>query len=102
MDRSLEDVDRSQKKYAVYALSTGILLLLTFAPSAMKGLEVTERIVVDISLYLPRLLLSTALIIFALMGTLFSKRERNAFRAVKNQLQLIVHQDIEDQRSENF
>ena len=102
MDRSLEDVDRSQKKYAVYALLTSILLLLTFAPSAIKGLEVTERIVVDISLYLPRLLLSTALIIFALMGTLFSKRERNAFRAVKNQLQLIVHQDIEDQTSEHF
>ena len=89
MDRSLESVDRSQKKYAVYAFLSALLLIVTFVPSGLEGMEVAERITLDVCLFLPRILLAGATVIFALMGSLFSKRERNAFRAVKNQLKLI-------------
>ena len=97
MERSLESVDRSQKKYAAYAVMSAILLILTFVPSGLEGLKVVERITLDICLFLPRLTLAAATIIFALMGSLFSARERNAFLAVKNQLTLVLQQDVKEQ-----
>ena len=63
----------------------------------MTGLEIAERIILDICLFIPRLGLSASTIIFGLMGSLFSKRERNAFRAVKNQLNLVLEQDVDVQ-----
>jgi len=97
MERSLQSVDRSQKKYAVYSLLSAIILIITFIPSGMTGLEIAERIILDICLFFPRLGLSASTIIFGLMGSLFSKRERNAFRAVKNQLNLVLEQDVDVQ-----
>ena len=102
MDRSLASVDRSQKKYALYAVLSALFLISTFIPSGIEGLKVAERITLDICLFLPRLVLAAATVIFSLMGSLFSKRERNAFRAVKNQLKLVLEQDVEDHRSENI
>lgn len=102
MDRSLESVDRSQIKYAAYALLSAIFLIVTFVPSGLTGFSVAERITLDVCLFLPRLALAAATIIFGLMSSLFSKRERNAFRAVKNQLNLVLQQDVEDQISDKF
>ena len=102
MDRSLESVDRSQIKYTAYALLSAIFLIVTFVPSGLTGLGVAERITLDVFLFLPRLALAAATIIFGLMGSLFSKRERNAFRAIKNQLNLVLQQDVEDQISDKF
>ena len=96
MDRSLESVMRSQKKYALYAVLSAIFLIATFVPSGLEGLKVTERITLDLCLFLPRLALAAATVIFALMSSLFSKRERHAFKAVKNQLTLVLQQDFED------
>ena len=97
MERSLQSVDRSQKKYAVYSLLSAIMLIITFIPSGMTGLDIAERIILDICLFFPRLGLSASTIIFGLMGSLFSKRERNAFREVKNQLNLVLEQDVDVQ-----
>ena len=102
MDRSLQSVDQSQQKYAAYAILSAIFLILTFVPSGLKGLEVAERITVDVCLFLPRLALAAATVVFALMASLFSKRERNAFRAVKNQLNLVLQQDVEEQIGDKF
>ena len=102
MDRSLESVDKSQKKYVAYALLLAIFLILTFVPSGLEGLKVVERITLDICLFLPRLALAAATIIFALMGSLFSARERNAFLAVKSQLNLVLQQDVEEKLSDKF
>ena len=102
MDRSLESVDRSQIKYDAYAILSAIFLVVTFVPSGLTGFGVVERITLDLCLFLPRLALSASTIIFGLMGTLFSKRERNAFRAAKNQLNLVLQQDVEDQISNNI
>ena len=102
MERSLQCVDRSQKKYAVYTLLSMVLLIVTFIPSGMTGLDIGERILVDVFLFLPRLGLSACIIIFGLMGSLFSKRERNAFRSVKNQLNLVLEQDVDELISDKF
>ena len=102
MERSLESVDRSQKKYAVYAFLSAIFLIITFIPSGMTGLDIAERIILDVCLFIPRLGMAASTIIFALMASLFSKRERNAFRAVKNQLNLVLQQDVDEQISDKF
>ena len=96
MERSIQSVDRSQIKYAVYALLSAALLIATFIPSGMTGLEIGERILLDVLLFLPRLGCSALIIIFGLMGSLFSKRERNAFRSAKNQLTLVLEQDVDE------
>ena len=96
MERSIQSVDRSQIKYAVYALLSAALLIVTFIPSGMTGLEIGERILLDVLLFLPRLGFSALIIIFGLMGSLFSKRERNAFRSAKNQLTLVLEQDVDE------
>ena len=100
MDRSLESVDRGQKKYAAYAVVSALLLIVTFVPSGLEGLAVAERITLDLCLFLPRLALAAGTVIFSLMGSLFSARERNAFRAVKNQLNLVLQQDTAGHPSE--
>lgn len=102
MERSLESVDRSQKKYAIYTLLSSIFLIITFIPSGMTGLDITERVILDVFLFLPRLGMAASTIIFALMGSLFSKRERNAFRAVKSQLNLVLEQDVDGMISDIF
>ena len=94
MNHCLVSITRGQTKYAIFTVLSVLFFLISFLPSGIQSLTAIERISLDLGLFFPRMVLATATVIFSLMGTLFSKRERNAIREVKKQLNLILDQDV--------
>jgi sphingomyelin phosphodiesterase 2 len=67
-------------------------LILSFLPIIL--IDESYHAAIEISLFLPRFLITICCIFFALMGTVFNRREKNALKAAKNSLMLICKQDL--------
>ena len=94
MDKTLKaNVRRGTGKYAIYSLLCFAGFVMSFAPDAYEDLSSLERIYLDIGLFIPRMLLVFGVAIFALMGTLFVKREKHALTETTSQLNLIKEND---------
>lgn len=92
IDKSLRRVDSDQTKYVFYTFVLLLLLVLSFIPSAF--IPVSYYLALDLSLFLPRFVITIFIVIFFLMASLFNKRERNALIGTRKELQLILDQDL--------
>ena len=90
VDKSLKTVDSDQTKYVIYSFFLLLILVLSFIPVVLKP---DWAMALDMTLFVPRFFLSSFLLIFFLMATLFNKRERNALTSTRKELQLIIEQD---------
>jgi len=93
MDTALDDVCKSKTKYVIFSILCLVLFLASFLSSGFSHLTRLERIALDLCLFFPRMVLVTGLVIYVLMGLLFSKREKNSIKEIKNQLGLILEED---------
>ena len=93
MDTALDDVCKSKTKYVIFSILCLVLFLASFVSSGFSHLTRLERIALDLCLFFPRMVLVTGLVIYVLMGLLFSKREKNSIKEIKNQLGLILEED---------
>ena len=68
------------------------MLILSFLPAGFVA--ETYYLPLDLGLFFPRFVVTVFIVIFFLMATLFNKRERNALRGTREELQLILDQDL--------
>jgi len=91
MDRALVATGYYKARYLVITIVLVILLCLMFIPTFfLRDSSGWVFVIVDLSLFLPRFIVTIALVIFFLMGTLFTKRERNAQVTCKKHLKLLL------------
>lgn len=91
VDKSMRTVDSDRFKYIVYSFMIMIALVLTFIPSVFIG--VGYMLALDIGLFVPRFVLTVFFVIFVLMASLYNRKEKNALKSTKKELQFIVEQD---------
>ena len=94
MDRALVATQHYQARYLVITIVAMVLLVLMFIPSFLVR-ETSGWVfaTVDLALFVPRFIVTVGLVIFFLMGTLFTKRERNAQVTCKKHLKLLLEED---------
>jgi len=97
MERALKATENYRRKYVLLTTALAFALAATFIPGfCIVGEEQASRwvfVAIDFGLFLPRFVLTVALVIFCLMGTLFTNRERNAIINCQKQLKLLMDQD---------
>ena len=93
METALDDISKSKTKYWIFSILCLVLFLASFISSGFSHLTRLERIALDLCLFFPRMLLVAGFIIYLLMGLLFSKREKNSIKEIKNQLTLMLEED---------
>ena len=96
MDRALAATHYYQTRYLVFTSVFAILLIATFIPSFWMPAETSSWLIglIDVFFFVPRFIVTIGLIIFSLMGTLFTKRERNANMACKKHLTIMLESDF--------
>ena len=92
IEKSKRHVDWDGMFFTILCVSLLIVLILSFIPIAV--LDKDYHAYVEVGLFIPRFLLSMAIILSGLMATLFNKRERNSLNSALNALQLIEKQDF--------
>ena len=93
MENALHEVSKSKTKYVIFSILCLVLFLASFVSSGFSHLTTIERIALDLSLFFPRMILVAGLVVYFLMGSLFSKREKNSIKEIKNQLALKLEQE---------
>ena len=93
MENAIDDVAKSKTKYVILTISCLVLFLASFISSGIPYLTTLERIALDLCLFFPRMILVAGIVIYVLMGLLFSKREKNSIKEIKNQLTLMLEDD---------
>lgn len=86
-------VQKDKLNYTVLSALFLIFFVASFLPSVMVELQPQHFIVLDITLFLPRVVLTILVVFFILMATLFNKRELNALNSAEKSLFLIVNKD---------
>ncbi len=69
-----------------------LLLVVSFIPIAM--LQSPYHAVIEVGLFFPRFMVTVCMVFFALMATLFNKKETNSLSSARTSLELIRDQDI--------
>jgi len=82
----------AQTRHQMAACVLLILIVASFIPLAVLPAE--YHAVLELSLFLPRFLLTVALLFSVLMATIFAKREQHGLSSARRTLQLIHDQDI--------
>ena len=93
MVNALHEVSKSKTRYVIFSILCLVLFLASFVSSGFSHLTTIERIALDLSLFFPRMILVAGLVVYFLMGSLFSKREKNSIKEIKNQLALKLEQE---------
>ena len=84
--------DQCPSRSAVLTALLFLLLVISFIPLALLGSD--YHAYVEIALFIPRFVVSSFVIIFILMATVFHKKEHNALKASYAALRLINEQDF--------